>query len=452
MVALDDLVSQFRVAVREDTLANAVIVSYDTKTIVLTPDQTLASVGGRLISLPAPLTRSGRRWLVPIELIGRALPLIYDAPIDLRRPSRLVVVGDLRVPRVGARYEMTPALGRVTFDVTPAATQAIIQESGRLLVRFEADALDATLPPLPAQAIATAVRVIDPGNTIEIALGPRYGSYRATTTPADPSVRITIDLMPSETETTPAAPAPPTAPPSPPIDPQPTSAIRTIVIDPGHGGEETGAKGRGGALEKDIALSVARRLKGAIESRLGIRVLLTRDEDRAVGQDERAAIANNNKADLFISLHANASVRTNAKGAEIYYLSLDKSGDEARRQSQSAAQQLPVFGGGSREIEIVLWEMAQARFIDQSAALADIVARELRGKVELSERAIQQAPLRVLVGANMPAVLVEMGYLTNPDQERQLAGGTFQASVVQALFDSIERFREYLSQQAQQPQ
>ena len=102
--------------------------------------------------------------------------------------------------------------------------------------------------------------------------------------------------------------------PPPLLDLAPTGGIRTIVVDAGHGGTEDGAHGPGGTLEKNVTLSVARRLKAALEARLGVRVILTRDADATVELDERAALANNNKADLFVSLHANASVRASAVG------------------------------------------------------------------------------------------------------------------------------------------
>jgi N-acetylmuramoyl-L-alanine amidase len=103
-----------------------------------------------------------------------------------------------------------------------------------------------------------------------------------------------------------------------------------------------------------------------------------------------------------------------------------------------------VFGGGTRDIEIILWEMAQARHIERSAAFAGIVERELRTRVAMSPRAIQQAPFRVLAGANMPAVLVEMGFITNPDEERRLDSDAFQDRLAQALYDSIAAFRAQL--------
>ena len=218
--------------------------------------------------------------------------------------------------------------------------------------------------------------------------------------------------------------------------------MRTIVIDAGHGGDEHGARGPQGTLEKDVTLGVARRLKAAIESRLGARVILTREADQTVGLDERAAVANNNKADLFISLHANASVRGSAAGAEVFYLSLGDYGAQAQRVAQGESEALPVFGGGTRDIDVILWEMAQARHIEQSAALATAMEASLRQRVPMSPRAIQQAPFRVLVGANMPAVLVEMGFITNAEQERQLASEAFQSSIVQAIVDSIAQFRD----------
>jgi N-acetylmuramoyl-L-alanine amidase len=233
----------------------------------------------------------------------------------------------------------------------------------------------------------------------------------------------------------------PSSPP-PLVDLAPVGGIRTIVVDAGHGGLEDGAHGPGGTLEKNVTLSVARRLKAALEARLGVRVILTRDKDDTVELDQRASLANNNKADVFVSLHANASVRASAAGAEVFYLSLEEYGDQAQRVAKGETEALPVFGGGTRDIEVILWEMAQARYIEESAVLAKEVEAALRERVPMSPRAIQQAPFRVLVGANMPAVLVEMGFITNADQEKQLVSEPFQTSIVQSIVDSIIRFRD----------
>ena len=297
-------------------------VSYNGRTIVLTAEQALASVAGRLISLPAPPTRSGGRWLVPVEFISRALALVYDIRLDLRKPSRLLVIGDLRVPRVTVRYDSLGASSRLTIDATPRAASNISQENDKLTIKFDADAIDVPSPPLAAagdQSFVRAVRLADP-TTLAVDLGPRFASMKATSQPVDTTTRVVIDLLAAQTETVAPGPTPAAQPPPelPPALGQPVSGVRTIAIDPGHGGDDEGVHGANGAKEKDLALAVARRAKGAIEARLGIRVLLTRDDDRNVPIDERTSIANNNKADLFVSLHANASVRKTTSGLAIF--------------------------------------------------------------------------------------------------------------------------------------
>jgi N-acetylmuramoyl-L-alanine amidase len=106
---------------------------------------------------------------------------------------------------------------------------------------------------------------------------------------------------------------------------------------------------------------------------------------------------------------------------------------------------VPVFGGGSRDIEMVLWNQAQIRYIDQSAVFSRTLQERFQGRVPLDVRPTSRAPLRVLASANMPAVLVELGYLSNPEQEKQLATGEFQATVSQAILDSVVAFRDYLA-------
>ena len=449
-VALDDLAAMFQLAVHEDSVG-AITVSYKGKTIVLTLDQALASVSGRLIAMPAPPARGpapGRRWLVPAEFISRALALVYDAKLDLRKPSRLLVVGDLRVPRVQMRYEAAGAGGRLTIDATPRATSAVTQDREHLTIKFDADALDVPNPglQLPAFGVISAVRLAD-ATTIVVDLGPRFGGFKTASQPVDNSTHTVIDLAAAQVESAAPSPPPAAAAPVPAPDvialmPLPP-AIRTIAIDPGHGGDDAGAKGAEGAKEKDVALAVARRVKAAIETRLGMRVLLTRDDDRDVPVNERTAVANNGKCDLFISLHANASLRPSMSGASFYTAAFEGRAGKAARAS-FASQRVPAFGGGLRDIEFVPWDAAQIAHVEQSGVLAALLEEQLHDRIPLAPHPIDSAPLRVLESANMPAVLIEMGYLTNPDQERQLAGAEFQNTFAQAVIDAVLKFRDAL--------
>lgn len=444
-VSLDEVAAIFQLAVREDP-TGAITSSYKGKTIVLTADQPLASVAGRLVPLPAPPTRAGRRWLVPVEFISRAVALVYEARLDLRKASHLLVVGDVRVPRVTVRLD---PVGRLTIDTAPRAAITVTQGRERLLVKFEADAIDVASPvlsllPPPSsqgpQSTVQSVRVLD-ATTLAIELGPRVTGYRTTTQSVDAGGVVAIDFTGSAQAPTPAAPAPPLSPEPPLVAGPAGSLVHTITIDPGHGGGDEGVKGPNGAKEKDLTLEIARRLKAAIEARLGLRVVLTRDDDRAVSFDDRVAAANNSKADLFISLHMNASFRKTTSGATIYYAMF---GEDALRPAAmpDPAERIPTAGDGSREIDLVRWDFAQARHLDQSRAFALLVQQQFQDRVPVSTRPVDHAPMRALESANMPAVLVELGFLSNPDEEKRLSGAELQDSLVQALSDAIVRFHD----------
>jgi N-acetylmuramoyl-L-alanine amidase len=446
MFALEDLAPLFDLTVREDAAAGGLTVTVRNQVIVLSAGQSLASVGGRLISLPAAPVREGRTWLVPVDFVPRALAPLLGSRVELRKPSRLLLIGEVRAPRIAGRLEPQGALTRLTLEVLPPTPHTVAQDGTHLVIRFEADTLDAVLPPSTSPELIQAVRSEGPASIV-VDLGPRFTSFRTSDVAGDRgAVRIVIDVIGASTEAPPVQNLPPpsvAAPDAGPlVDLNTAGALRTVVVDAGHGGSEDGARGPAGTLEKNITLAVARRLKAALEARLGVRVILTRDGDATVGLDERAALANNNKADLFVSLHANASMRASASGAQVFYLSLDEYGDAAQRAAHADRESLPVFGGGARDIELTPWEMAQARYIDESAALAQLVEGALRERVPVSARSLQQAPLRVLVGANMPAVLIEMGFVTNPEQEKQLRSEDFQNNVTQALVNSITRFRD----------
>ncbi len=443
MVGLDDLAAMFQLAVREDR--DALTVSYKGRTVVLTPDQSMASVSGRLITLPAPPAKVNNRWIVPVDFISRALLPIYDQRLELRRPSRLLIVGDLRVPRVSLRQEQIGGGARVTIETTPRAATTVAQDTTqRLSVKFDADAIDIALPPALAPGLLQGFRALD-NTTIAIDLGPRYASFRASTQVADANARTVIDVLSNQSDTAAPAPATTQAEPAPaelPAIAPALPAFRTLAIDAGHGGDDLGAKGGGGTTEKDVTLALARKLRATVEARLGLRVLMTRDDDRAVPVTDRTAMANNSKADMFISLHANASFRDSVAGAAVYVAAFEP---DSTADEHISAERLPALGGGLRDIELVPWNLAQIRHKDHSEAFANLVIEGFKDHVPLAAKPVEHAPLRVLESANMPAVLVEVGYLSNAGQEKLLASNDFQAAVVQGLVDAIVRFRDVVT-------
>ncbi len=450
-IALDEVAAIFQVTIREDTLAGGLTLTYRGRTVVISTSRPMASVEGRVVALPSAPVRSGQRWLVPVELLPRALGPIYATRIDLRRPSRLLIVGDVRVPRVTARIEAAGPPTRATIEIAPATPVTVASEAGRLVLRIDAEALDLGLP-ADGGGLIDQFRAGDQPTTVAVILESRAGPARAVPTDTGGVTRVAIDVAPGALAD--AAPAPPTPAPSaagapPPFLLVPRPVLQTIVIDPGHGGDDRGARGADGAEEKRITLEVARRLRALIETRLGVRVILTRDDDRRVSPDDRAAVANNNKADLFLSLHLNAAPAADVAGGEVFHLRLDEEGEEARRAAETEAVSLPVLGGARRTLDVIRWDLAQARHVDASAALAAMLEEELRAHVPVGALPRRQAPLRVLTGVNMPAALIEMAYLTNPDQERRAQADDFQAAVAQAIYSAVLRFRSHLEARRQ---
>ena len=217
--------------------------------------------------------------------------------------------------------------------------------------------------------------------------------------------------------------------------------IKTIVIDPGHGGLETGARGPNGTLEKDVTLAISLKLKEMIERRLALRVVLTRDKDVDVSLENRAALANNNRADLFISIHANGAFRPKAHGSETYFLSLKASDEEARRlaylENNSPEFEKKIEEENQDQIMMILWDMAQTAFLKQSSELAEIIQIELNKLLGTANRGVKQAPFKVLTGVACPAVLVEVAFISNPEEEAKLRDENFQTSVAEAIYQGL---------------
>jgi N-acetylmuramoyl-L-alanine amidase len=220
--------------------------------------------------------------------------------------------------------------------------------------------------------------------------------------------------------------------------------VQTVVIDPGHGGMETGAKGKFGNLEKDITLAVSLKLKALIERNLGLTVVMTRDRDVDVSIENRAAIANNNKAGLFISIHANGAVQRKAAGSETFFLSLNATDEETRRlaylENNSSELQRRIDPSTDDDLMMILWDMAQTAYIKQSSRLAELVQDELDALLGTRNRGIKQAPFKVLTGVACPAILVEAAFLSNPDEEQRLASDDFQSRVAEAIYRGLSRY------------
>ncbi len=221
------------------------------------------------------------------------------------------------------------------------------------------------------------------------------------------------------------------------------SGIRTVILDPGHGGNDPGATHGEDAKEKKLTLALAKQLKARLEQTLNLRVVLTRSSDADLSLDSRSALANQYKGDLFISLHLNSSPNASARGAETYFSSFDPSDAQAERAAafENASSADPLY-----DLQLMLWDLAQSQYLGQSQSLAGLVQAELNDALGLRDRGVKQAPFRVLLGAAMPAVLVEFGFLSNPSEKTRLQDSGYRTELIEALVRAVARYKAMIEQ------
>jgi len=229
-----------------------------------------------------------------------------------------------------------------------------------------------------------------------------------------------------------------------PVDVTRPIDVRTVVIDPGHGGVEVGRVGRSGVLEKDVNLAVARELQRYLQREGGLEVVLTRERDEQLDLAERAEIANRAGGDLFISLHCNGWFNEGATGIETYFLSPAKTD----WTQQVAAEENRGLADEGDDVSFIVWELVQNKFISASSDLAETVQATLCRELSGVNRGVRQAGFRVLVGAYMPAVLVEMGFLSNSSEEQRLDDGRYQRQLAKALGQAVLEFKERYARSA----
>ncbi|RJO69598.1 MAG: hypothetical protein C4523_06180 [Myxococcales bacterium] len=220
-------------------------------------------------------------------------------------------------------------------------------------------------------------------------------------------------------------------------------AVRTVVIDPGHGGEDSGAIGKGKTREKDVVLAVAKKLKLILEKEQGLHVILTRSSDKTMGLFDRTKVANDAQADLFLSIHANANRRSKFSGAETWYLNNASDNYSARL----AKRENEVFGKEVSDLDFILTDLSMNANVDDSILLAKLVQKamlkKLRGSYSgVDDRGVRRALFHVLLYARMPAILVETSFISNPTEEKRLKDPKYQETLARGIAEGVRLYAE----------
>jgi N-acetylmuramoyl-L-alanine amidase len=407
--------------------------------ITVTRNWSRIVVDGAPVVLEAPVRVRQGVWLVPETFLARVMPHVQ--PVVAASPTTTA-------PTI-ARAATAPApvsLEEMRFRSYPSFTRIVLETSGPLTARVESSAgKEARVRLLGLTADARSEEIGDgfiqaarleragADAILRVVFEGTAGEVKASAL-ADPP-RLVLDfLRPAET-----APSPERR--------EAATPLRVIVLDAGHGGHDAGAVGPGGLQEKDLVLDVTRRVARLVEDRLNVKVRLSRDGDHFVPLRDRTSFANKERADLFVSIHANAHRETASAGVETYFLSSEATDSTARQvaaleNSVVQLEKTPSRGGRLDAVKAILWDLAQSEFQLESSRLAEVVQDSMTESLRIPNRGVKQAGFYVLGGAAMPAILIEIGFVTNPKEERRLKESKYRDEIARAILAGLTEYKK----------
>ena len=411
-------------------------------------------VDGVPVVLDAPARVRRGVWLVPDTFLARVQPRVQ--PVTAVQP---VAAGAPAITAPTVKAEAAPAapvaLEELRFRSYPAFTRLVLETSGPLTARVEASGgKEARIRLFGLTADARTEEIGD--GFIEEARLERAG--------ADAILKIVFEGSAGEVKTS-ALVDPPRLvldflrPPETVPSHERRDAVtplRLIVLDAGHGGHDPGAVGPAGLQEKDLVLDVTRRVARLVEDRLSVKALLSRDGDHFVPLRDRTSFANKERADLFVSIHANAHRATASTGVETYFLSSEATDTAARQvaaleNSVVQLEKTPGRGGRVDAVKAILWDLAQSEFQLESSRLAEVVQDSMTQALRIPNRGVKQAGFYVLGGAAMPAVLIEIGFVTNPKEERRLKDSQYRDEIARAILAGLAEYKKKYDARVREP-
>ena len=458
----EELAAALKGTLGRDEVSHYPVVSLNGRRILLSTTSALVSVDGKIVRLQqAPSASDGCLWL-PAEFLTAVLPQVLGGPVSVKGLDAKAAPADAKPeskPETKAETKASQDKGdRVVVESVVASDSVRITFLGRAALLGEvaqgskdvtATFSDATLVGNPGglgKGIVDDLQFEKGGHRAKIQLGAGFKRFESVKL-RNPDRLVLLFRGEGQRVVSPA-PEPPPAPEPiavvPPMTGEPpkkSSAFDTVVLDPGHGGPDTGATTVGGLQEKNLTLVLAQKTAALLEKE-GIKAILTRNTDVQVPLLQRTALANFNRANLFLSIHLNSSPASSARGTETYYLSrnaTDQWSSQLAAKENTADEASGATGDGG--LNLVLWELAQTSYIVESAALAEAIQQEFNALLGTADRGVRQAPFVVLEGAQMPAVLVEVAFLSNPDEGKRIADPAFQDQVAAALVKSILAFK-----------
>jgi N-acetylmuramoyl-L-alanine amidase len=408
-----------------------------------TRGQTRAIVHGQAVALDLPPRVSGREWLVSRDFLGKGLPRLAPGvslalPTEARKPGARMAQAAVALEEL--RYRSYPSFTRIVIETGARLAYAVVVGDEEVRVRLPGLALSRSRVEEINDGLVQEVRLEPVGDTavLRVVLQGTVGEVKHTVL-LDP-YRLVLDIhRPKESGGGAGEPGRGTMQP-----------LRLIVMDAGHGGHDVGAVGPTGVQEKDVVLDVTRRVARKVEAGLGVKVVLSRDSDVFVPLRDRTNFANKQRADLFVSIHANAHPQSVSEGVETYFLSSEASDSGARQVAAIENGVVQLESPSSRQrgdvLKSILWDLAQSEFQEESSYMAETVLDSMSRSLNLVNRGVKQAGFYVLGGAAMPAILIEIGFLTNRKEERRLATPEHREALARAIYSGLAEYKRRYDQ------
>ncbi len=369
--------------------------------------------------------------------------LLGAKPRMVEKGVRITQVGDKLLKRIRVA-ETQPGTTRIVLDLEDGVQVVASQLSNpeRLILDLRPPRVE---PPAPSFPAAPAPETPAPVPQAAPQL-VQQAAAKVTTPSASETVTAPAPIVPEKTPAKPALPAKRNSNGERTLVRALGLKVRRVVIDPGHGGHDQGTTGRTGLMEKDLALDVAKRLGALIGMNLGSEVIYTRTDDTFVSLEARTALANEKKADLFLSLHANSSPFPSVSGVETYYLNFTterRAMDVAARENAGSDQSIYELGD-------ILQRIGKQDKAKESRDFASRIQNSLygyslRNNSAAKNRGVKKAPFVVLIGATMPSILAEIGFVSNAREESLLKKAEHRQRIAEAIFKGLSRYADSLS-------
>jgi N-acetylmuramoyl-L-alanine amidase len=366
--------------------------------------------------------------------------------------------GDSRVEIANLRYHTHPTFTRIVIDIGQLREYNANQLTSpdRVYVDIYQTRLNPTLQDRPItveNSYINQIRIAQRTNTtVRVVVDVDTGSVkRYNVFPLSDPFRIVLDIYPNETSSTPAVPVPKVSKPAIPTDSgysmtrQLGLGIQRIVIDPGHGGKDPGCIGKENTYEKDIVLDICLRLKTLLLQNQGLEIILTRETDFLVPLENRSVIANQKKADIFISIHANSYPNRKRSGVEAFYLNFNQDPDVLKLAAQENATTTKNISQQREILEKIIRTNKLMESRDLANRLQKSLVTRLASKYEgIKNLGVKGGPFWVLIGGEMPSVLVEISHLSNAEEEARLKTEPYRQEVAQGLYEGILQYIQSL--------